>query len=176
MFEVQVLLISSLAVAMCYGRIPGVWERKAITHHKIVEGHTFKEDFAHLMQNLPSHSLIHSEISSLFPTFIIIGEDREDREEHHEEHSAIFSLVSEATMRFATIEDFFSSDIRSLNSSKNGPTIIVGDFFPEDIQQIMFEAKYRLRLMTIVTTVVQPNWQQEGIVGLTMSYYITRGS
>ena len=63
-------------------------------------------------------------------------------------------------------------DIRSLNSSKNGPTFIVGDFFPEDIQQIMFEAKYRLRLMTIVTTVVQPNWQQEGIVKLRMSYYI----
>ena len=172
MLEVQVLVILNLAVAMCYGRIPGVWERKAIIHHKIVEGHTFKEDFTDLMQDLPSHSLIHSEISSLVPTFIIIGEDHE---EHHEEHSAIFELISEATMRFATIEDFFSSDIRSLNSSKNGPTIIVGDFFPKDIQQIMFEAKYRLRLMTIVTTVIQPNWQQEGIVGLRMSYYITRG-
>ena len=168
MLEIQALLISNLALAMCQGRIPGVWETKHTTHHKIVEGHTFKEDFADLMQDLPSHSLIHSEISSLVPTFIIIG----DHSEHHEEHSAIFSLVSEASMRFDTIEDFFSSDIRSLNSSKNGPTIIVGDFFPEDIQQIMFEAKYRLRLMTIVTTVVQPNWQQEGIVRLRMSYYI----
>ena len=111
----------------------------------------FSEDLEELIQNFTSKQLkLGMETVDMPVTYVLIGEDNQP-----------LLQQAQGTLRFSNFEEFFSCDLPALNQSRTGNIVLMGHFSPEDIRMIKVEAKYRLRYLSIVTTVDQQNWQEE---------------